>query len=134
MRTLCRAALSVGLIAFSACATAPSGPLREGELRVTKLTVPNPAPAGPRYPAVFEGVERGSTDIRVVRACLTWQTMQFTDWPYCFAGQEDTTAKTFTVHPSTRNPNNYTLYGYLEYEAKGRTKQSNTVRGSLVVR
>ena len=126
-------AIAVGL-ALAACATAPSGPLKEGEVRVQALKTPGTIQPG-GWQATFEGVEKPDSEIKLTQACLTWVTLQFRDGPYCsIVASEDPAAKLVTSRHVTMNPNNYTIYGYLMYTYKGQTRQSNTVSGSLLVR
>jgi hypothetical protein len=127
-------ARAVGLLVLSgACAAAPTGPLREGEVRVAKLNTPGTVERG-SYNVVFEGVEKQSTDIAFTSSCFTWVTINFSDGPYCFGAEENAASRTATARLITRNPNDYTLYGYLKYNYKGQERQSNTVRALLRVR
>jgi len=115
------------------CATVPTGPLKEGEVRVQRLVVPESVRPGP-YTVTFEGVEKERAEIVFQQACFTWQTSAFSDGPYCSSPQEDAASKTVKVGLFTRNPNTYTLYGRLKYTHKGQPRESNTVRATLAVR
>lgn len=123
----------LGAVVVAGCATVPSGPLKEGEVRVGRLVVPESVRPGP-YTVTFEAVEKEKADIVFQQACFIWQTSAFSDGPYCFTPQEDAAAKTATVGLSTRNPNTYTLYGTLRYTYKGQPRESNTARAVLSVR
>jgi hypothetical protein len=111
-------------LVLAGCATArtPSGPLREGELRVAKLTVPDSVKAG-SYTVTFEGVEKADPAILPLQGCFLWSG----EGPYCSPVATSPSPDQIPVGVVTRNPGTYRLEGYLMYTWKGDVRKSNVV-------
>jgi hypothetical protein len=115
-------------LALVACATAPGGALRDGDVRVGKLTVPGSVKAG-SYTVTFERVEKADPGILVTQGCFFWNT----EGPYCSQPEANPSPDAVSVRLVTRNPNTYQLTGYLTYWWKGELRKSNQVSSTLRV-
>jgi hypothetical protein len=115
-------------LAFSACATSPSGSLREGDVQIGKLTVPDSVKAG-AYVVTFERVEKADPSIVLSQGCFFWNS----EGPFCSPADASAGGGTVSVRLVTRNPNTYRLTGYLTYSWKGEIRKSNQVAATLRV-
>jgi hypothetical protein len=113
---------------LAGCATVPPGPLKEGEVRIAKLAVPDSTKAG-AYTVTFEGVERADSAILPLQGCFHWSG----EGPYCFPVASSSSPDRVPVGLVTRNPNTYRLEGYLTYVWKGELRKSNVVSATLRV-
>jgi hypothetical protein len=116
------------MVLSGGCAAAPTGPLKEGEVRVGKLTVPDAVRAG-SYTVTFEGVEKADPNILPLQGCFHWSG----EGPYCFPVATSLSPDRVPVGLVTRNPNTYRLTGYLTYVWKGDLHKSNLVSATLRV-
>jgi len=124
------------LLAIAGCAgvqVEADTPLKEGELRVRRLSVPPSAKAGEPYRAVFSGIEKKGDGILIVAGCYTWHWDMGTrsDGPYCFGAQETAEGAAWS-DLRTGNPRTYEISGYLRYKVGDVEKKSNTVRSGKI--
>jgi hypothetical protein len=123
-------ALIAGILVTLAggCATGPTGALKDGEVRIGKLTVPESVRAG-SYTVSFENVEKADPGIVVTQGCFHWSG----EGPYCSPVATSSSPERIPVGLVTRNPNTYRLAGYLSYWWKGEIRKSNPVSATLRV-
>lgn len=117
--------LALVSVVLVACATVPTGPLAEGEVRVSGLKVPEKVKAG-FYDVTLEGVQKKGAVV-LKDACFFWNL----EGPYCFPVRE--VNGEVVARLQTRNPRVYTLSGYIRYIHRGETKKSNEVSAQLYV-
>ena len=118
------------LTIISACIMALIGAsgAAAGSLRLTTLNVDSQLRAHVPYWATMPYTHKGT--ITITKACFRWSG----EGPYCFGFDHNQAAKTVSVSLKTRNPNTYTLEGFVEYETDGKRVQSNKVRKKITVK
>ena len=133
MKSVLIAVLMGGVVlsVVSSCATVPTGPLGEGELRLSSIQVPENGSlkVGLKYWVTVNFEAAGSPEIK--RACFTWSN----DGPYCVdVNARD--VKHFLSHANFQVPvvaplGHSRLECYAEYIRGGRRQRTNSV-SSLV--
>ena len=121
-------ALVFVVLGMAACATVPTGPLKEGEVRVSSFNVPA-AKAGKPYKVVFGGIQKKG-EVTITSACFTWEWTGGSE-SHCFGLTEEDDR--VTVGLTTMHGGNYNLRGHLRYLYKGNFKLSNEVSDRLNV-
>ncbi len=116
------------LMVLWACATIPTGPLAEGEVRVARLNVPN-ANVGKLYKVIFEGIQKKG-EVKITSACFTWEWIGGSE-SHCFGLTEGDGTATVVLRTMGAGP--YTLHGHLRYLYEGNFRESNKVSGQLYV-
>jgi hypothetical protein len=128
------ATIVIGIILITiSCATVPTGPLAPGELRLTSLEIPEMIQAGTPFDMIVSF--QTNEPVQFIRACFYSSGGGVNrEGPFCDRVVEIVGTKTFKVRHLTRNPNVYTLIGYVEYRTGGQTKISNEVSAIESVR
>jgi hypothetical protein len=129
MKSILKAVLIgvVVLLVNSSCATAPKGPLGEGELRLLSMEVPDNGnlKVGIQYWVTINFEADGNPEIK--RACFYWSG----DGPYCVNVNVKEVKYTlphgyFQV-PLLALPNSNRLECYAEYIREGKRQRTNMV-------
>jgi hypothetical protein len=120
-------------LGVSSCATVPTGPLAQGELRLIRMHAPESIRAGEPYEVLITFQAGGEPQIS--RACFFWSGAIPREGPYCFGVFEINQGPpaTFKVRLRTRNPRTYILDGYAEYLRGGGTEKTNEVSTQIYV-
>jgi len=124
-RVLTSIVISVAvLLAISSCATVPTGPLEEGELRLLSLEVPEHGnlQSGVEYRININFKADGKPEIR--RVCMTYSG----DGPYCAAVKKVIYgSEAYIQIPFYTRMGEYRLECYVEYVRDGKTRRTNTL-------
>jgi hypothetical protein len=102
-------------------------PVKADEITVTGLTVGPNLKTSAGYPAVLSYTATGNP--KIVNACFLWSG----EGPYCFGTRDDRKAGKATTKLRTRNPNQYTLEGYIQYLDNGNSRNSNRGFATIIV-
>ena len=132
MKLVKRIVLLVAVAAsFFSCATAPSGPLGPGEVRLIKMDIPHQESIKRNLSFVitiqFEA--DGRPEIR--RACFYWSG----DGPYCFKVVDVSYGSpgTIRVEPRARDSGSYVLEAYALYVRDGKTQQTRAISSPVFI-
>ncbi len=124
--------VSVSLLSgISACATAPSAPVGEGELRLLNLRVPESGTMGIGTPYEFSVSFEADGHPEIKRVCCYWSG----DGPYCYRvmnveyGQPGTIVFSVKILLSQGGPQR--LECYADYVQEGKRRRTN-IAGSYV--
>ena len=115
------------LLVNSSCATAPKGPLGEGELRLVSIEVPENGnlKVGLQYWVTINFEAEGRPEIK--RICFYWSG----DGPYCVNvnpnGVKYTLPNGYFQVPLLARPNSNRLECYVDYIREGKGQRTNSV-------
>jgi len=115
-----------GVILFvSSCATAPTGPINPGEVRLLKMDIPHEGTIkrNLRFIVNINFEADGKPEIRT--ACFNWSG----DGPYCFKVTDVNYGSpgTIRVEPLARDYGSYALETYVLYIRDGKTQRTKII-------
>ena len=113
------------LLGISSCATVPTEPLGEGELRLLKMQVPEIGNLRVGYPYKFNISFEANGNPEIIRAVCTCSGSA----PYIpeVEGVKYGSPGDFSVHLSACNIGPQTLECYADYVSAGKRRRSNSV-------
>jgi hypothetical protein len=124
-----------GPFLVSSCATVPTGPLTEGEVRLLSIQVPGneSVRVTVEFPTNLTFQADGNPEIK--RACFYWSG----DGPYCYYARNVDYGPPGRIQIWSRAPvmqkmGSYRLEGYVEYLYNGKPRVSNTVNTAVNLR
>ena len=113
------------LLAISSCATVPTGPLEEGELRLLNMEIPEHGnlQSGIEYRINIIFQASGKPEIR--RVCMTYSG----DGPYCSSVKKVIygSDEKYIQIPFYTRMGEYRLECYVEYVRDGKIRRTNTL-------
>ena len=127
--------LSCVLFFVSSCATVPTGPLTEGEVRLLNIQVPGneSVRVTVEYPTNLAFQADGNPEIK--RACFYWSG----DGPYCFYVRNvdygpPGRIQIWSRAPVVQKAGSYRVECYVEYLYNGKPRISNTVSTAVYLK
>jgi hypothetical protein len=115
-----------GVILFvSSCATAPTGPVASGEVRLLKIDIPHDGSNKRGLPFVVDIKFETDGKPEIKTACFNWSG----DGPYCYKVTDVNYGSpgTIRVEPLAKDSGSYALETYVIYIRDGRTKRTKVI-------
>jgi len=133
--TLIAVLVGCGFLLVSSCASVPTGPLAEGEVRLLSVEVPAADFVRVTIPFVANITFQADDEPEIKRVCFFWSG----DGPYCVNVTDidygsPGKIKVQTKNPGTTAPGSHTLECYVQYIYKGKTIMSNVVNTHINLR
>ena len=127
--------VSCGFLLVSSCASVPTGPLAEGEVRLLKVEVPSADLVRLAIPFVVNITFQADDEREIKRACFLWSG----DGPYCVNIKDENYVAAEKIQAQTENPltamsGSQTLECYVKYVYKGKTITSNAVDTHILLK
>jgi hypothetical protein len=124
-----------GFLLVSSCASVPTGPLAEGEVRLLSVQVPGSDVVRVSIPFVVNINFQAEDEPEIKRACFVWSG----DGPYCVSIRDKDYVAAGKIQVQTKNPGttisgSHTLECYVQYIYKGKTITSNVVNTHILLR
>jgi len=136
--TLIAVIVGCGFLLVSSCASVPTGPLTEGEVRLLSLVVlgspgSNVVRAG--IPFAVNITFQADDEPEIKRACFFWSG----DGPYCVTVTDIDYGSPGKIRAQPKVPGamaggSHALECYVQYIYKGKTMMSNVVSTTIVLR
>ncbi len=115
-----------GVILFvSSCATAPTGPVGSGEVRLLKIDIPHNGSNKRGLPFVVDIKFEADGKPEIKTACFNWSG----DGPYCYKVTDVNYGSpgTIRVEPLAKDSGSFALETYVIYIRDGRTKRTKVI-------
>jgi hypothetical protein len=133
--TLIAALVGCGFLLVSSCASVPTGPLAEGEVRLLSVQVPGTDIVRVSIPFVVNITFQADDEPEIKRACFFWSG----DGPYCVNVTDIDYGSPGKIQvrpkiPGAMTPGSYILECYVQYIYKGKTIMSNVVNTHILLR
>jgi hypothetical protein len=124
-----------GFLLVSSCASVPTGPLAEGEVRLLSVEMPGTDIVKMGTPFVVNITFQADDEPEIKRACFLWSG----DGPYCVSVRDEDYVAAGMIQVQTKNPGttisgSHTLECYVQYVYKGKTITSNVVNTHILLK
>jgi hypothetical protein len=133
--TLISVLVGGGFLLVASCASVPTGPLAEGEVRLLSLEVPGTNIFRIRAPSMVNITFQADGGPEIKRVCFFWSG----DGPYCANVTDIDYGPPGKIRVQPRVPGamaggSHALECYVQYIYKGKTMMSNVVNTTIVLR
>ena len=127
--TLIAVLVGCGFLLVSSCASVPTGPLAEGEVRLLRIEVPAADSVTMTIPFVVNVSFQADDEREIKTVCFFWSG----DGPYCVNVTDEDYVAAGKIQVQTKTPGamvsgSYTLECYVQYIYKGKAIKSNVVK------
>ena len=119
------------MLLSSSCATAPTGPIAPGELRLLRIEVPNEVSVKKSLPFAVNIVFEADGKPEIKTACFSFSG----DGPYCYRvlDVDYGSPGTIRVEPRARISGMYVLEVYVLYVRDGKTQLSKKISSPITI-
>ncbi len=119
------------ILLSSSCATAPSGPIAPGEVKLLRIDVPQAIGIQKNLPFAVDIVFEADGKPQIKTACFYWSG----DGPYCFkvTAVNYGSPGTISVEPRAQISGMYVLETYVLYIRDGKTQPSKKISSPITI-
>jgi hypothetical protein len=133
--TLIAVLVGCGFLLLSSCASVPTGPLAEGEVRLLSMEVPGSNVIRIGIPFMVNVTFKADNEPEIKRACFFFSgdgpsCVNVRDVDYGSPGKIQVQPKI----PGAMTPGSHILECYVQYVYQGKTRASNVVNAHIILR